>query len=221
MEFLRMLSYTDGKYTQKHADAINLPVNPDSLKFGKGITYVEDKQLGTTNGSNLFESYKPETLSFSFLVDSTGVVEGSKEGDSVQAYIDKLEKSVYVYNSEGHRPSYVVIAYGELLFKGQLTAMKVEYTLFNNAGLPLRSKVEVTFSGFRGNEEDKRKFSKNSPDMSRIIVMKESDTLAAFCYRIYGDSLLVDQVARFNNLNEYRHIPAGTEILFPPLKKKG
>ena len=39
------------------------------------------------------------------------------------------------------------------------------------------------------------------------------------CYEVYGDPLLVGQVARFNNLNGYRNIPAGTEILLPMLKK--
>lgn len=219
MELLRMLSYTDGKYTQKNADAISLPVAPESLRFDKGIAYAEDKQLGTTNGNNVFERYRPEKLSFSFLIDCTGVVEGSKENDSVYAHVERLERSLYLYNNEGHRPSFVVIAYGELLFKGQLVSLKTEYTLFNNAGIPLRAKVEVAFSGFRGSDEDKKKFFKNSPDISRIIVMKESDTLASLCHRIYGDSLLVDEVARFNNLNGYRHIPAGVEILFPPLKK--
>lgn len=219
MELLRMLSYTDGKYTQKNADAISIPVNPESLTFEKGITYAEDKQLGTTNSNNVFECYRPEKLSFSFLVDCTGVVEGSKEEENAHTRIEELEKSLYNYNNEAHRPSYIVIAYGELLFKGQLTSMKVAYTLFNNAGIPLRAKVDIAFSGFRGSEEDKKKFFKNSPDISRMIVVKESDTLAALCHRIYGDSLLVDQVARFNNLNEYRHIPPGTELLFPPLKK--
>jgi len=219
METLKMLSYTDEKYTQEHLDALSLSVNPDSLKFGKGITYKEDKQLGSTNSSNTFERYKPETLAFDFIIDSTGAVEGTTESDKVQDKINELEKRLYLYNSEGHRPSYVVIAYGELVFKGQLTSMHTDYNLFNNHGIPLRAEVKLEFSGFRGTEEDKKRFSKMSPDMSRLIVMKESDTLATLCHQIYGNSLLVTEVARFNNLNQLRGILAGTEILFPPLKK--
>ncbi|OCA03063.1 LysM peptidoglycan-binding domain-containing protein [Akkermansia glycaniphila] len=220
MEFLSLFSYTDVNYSQEHKAKLTLPLNPESLKFEKGIVYQEDKALGTTNGNNVFEKYKPEILAFAFIVDCTGVVEGTRKEDRVYDKIKALEDSVYSYNSEGHRPSYVIIVYGTLVFKGQLDSMKVEYTLFNTSGIPLRAKVELSFSGFRSSGEDKKMFTKLSPDMSRIIVMKESDTLACLCYRIYGDSLFAGEVARFNNLNGFRDIPAGTSILFPPLKKE-
>ncbi|MDU1891988.1 MAG: hypothetical protein E6767_14975 [Dysgonomonas sp.] len=219
METLKILSYTDDKYTQEHLDMISLSVNPASLKFGKGIIYREDRQLGSINGSNTFERYKPETLTFDFIIDYTGVIEDIKDDKKVLDKVKDLENRLYVYNSEGHRPSYVMIAYGELIFKGQLTSMQTNYNLFNNHGIPLRAEIKLEFSGFRGTEEDKKRFSKMSPDMSRLVVIKESDTLALLCHQIYGNSLLVNEVARFNNLNGFRGIPAGTEILFPPLKK--
>ena len=64
-----------------------------------------------------------------------------------------------------------------------------------------------------------KKFHKQSPDMSRLITVKEGETLPYLCHKIYGDSRLVLQVARFNNLGGFRNIPAGTEAVFPPLKK--
>lgn len=215
-----MFAFRDDKFTQKHdKEKLTLFINPESLNLEKGIVYREDKQMGTTNGSNAFERYLPEKLSFSFTVDTTGVVEGTKDTDQAYVKIKELEGLLYAYNEEGHRPSYIVIAYGELIFKGQLASMKVDYTLFNNDGIPLRANVSLSFSGFRGSEEDKKKFSKLSPDMSRLIVIKENDTLANLCYLIYGNSRLAPQVARFNNLNGFRDIPVGAELLFPPLKK--
>lgn len=220
MEQMRLFAFRDELFTQKHEkEKLTLDINPESLKFEKGIVYREDKQLGTTNGSNSFERYEPEKLSFSFTVDTTGVVEGTKDTDQAYIKIKEVEDILYAYNEEGHRPSYIVIAYGELLFKGQLASMKVDYTLFNNDGIPLRATVNLSFSGFRGSEEDKKKFSKLSPDMSRLIVIKENDTLANLCHLIYGNSRVVAQVARFNNLNGFRDVPVGTELLFPPLKK--
>lgn len=219
MDRLRILSYTDEGYTQKHEEKISLLINPESLKLEKAIAYNEDSQLGTTNSTKVFKGYGQENLSFNFLIDCTGVIEGSKRTDRVAMKVKELEASLYAYNSEAHRPSFIVIAYGELVFKGQLTSMNVDYTLFSSAGIALRAKVSLAFSGYRGSDEDKKKFSKLSPDMSRLIVLKESDTLAALCHQIYGNSLLVGEVAWFNNLNGFRSIPAGTEILFPALKK--
>ncbi len=219
MEQLRIQCYTDEKYSMQYGEVILLCVDTESLKVEKGIVYQEDKQQGTTNATNVFEKYKPEKFSFDFIVDTTGVIEGTQRGDKVQSKIEIMEKSLYLYNSEGHRPSYAVIAFGELMFKGQLSSMSIKYSLFNHKGIPLRAKGSVSFLGFRGSEEDKKRYSKLSPDMSRLVVLKESDTLAALCHQIYGNSLLVNKVARFNNLNGFRDIPAGTEILFPPLKK--
>lgn len=220
MEQMRMFAFRDEMFTQKHhPEKLTLGINPESLKSERGIVYRKDKQLGTTNGSNTFESYEPEKLSFSFTVDTTGVVEGTQDTDEAYIKVKELENLLYTYNEEGHRPSYIIIAYGEILFKGQLASMKIDYTLFNNEGIPLRATVDLSFSGFRCSEEDKKKYSKLSPDMSRLIVIKENDTLANLCHQIYGNSHLVAQVAGFNNLNGFREIPVGTELLFPPLKK--
>lgn len=219
MEKLKIMSYTDDKYSKQHLDTLTLSINPNSLKFNKGITYQEDKQMGSNNTSNAFKGYKPETLSFDFIIDCTGAVLGTKESDKVKDIVDKIEKHLFVYNSESHRPSFIAIAYGEMLFKGQLTDMKEDYSLFNNQGVPLRAEIKLEFSGYRNHDESKKQNTKFSPDMSRLIVMKESDTLAELCYQIYGSSLYVNEVARFNDFNSFRDIPSGTKVMFPPLKK--
>lgn len=216
---LKFTAYTDAKYGSSIGSHTVL-MDPDTLKFSGEIVYREDRQLGAIGGNNRFERYKPELLSFKFTVDCTGIVEGTKEDDSVYDKIQQMEKLLYIYNSDGHRPSYVLIQYVELLFKGQVKKMNVEYTLFSNTGIPLRAAVELTFSGFRCGEEERKKFSKQSPDMSRLIVVKEGETLPYLCHKIYEDSLLAPLVARFNNLNGFRNIAAGTELLFPPLKKE-
>jgi len=218
MEQLKFMAYTDAKYGSRIGSHTVL-MDPDTLKFGREIVYREDRQLGAIGGNNCFERYKPEFLSFRFTVDCTGMVEGTQEKDSVYDEIQEVEKLLYIYNSDGHRPSFVIVQYAELLFKGQVKKMDVAYTLFSSGGVPLRATVDLTFSGFRCSEEERRKFSKQSPDMSRLITVREGETLPYLCHKIYGDSLLVRQVARFNNLNGFRGIPAGTELLFPPLKK--
>ena len=106
-----------------------------------------------------------------------------------------------------------------MVFHGQVKKFEVDYTLFDNKGNPLRASVSLTFTGFRSSEEERKKFSKESPDMSRLITVKEGETLPYLCHRIYGDSLLVREVARFNDMDSFRNIPAGTQLLFPPLKK--
>ena len=167
MEKLKFTAYTDAKYRSKIGDDYTVLMDPDTLQFGKEIVYREDRQLGAIGGNTRFERYKPENLSFKITVDCTGIIEGTGDNDKVYNKIQKLEKLLYIYNSDGHRPSYVLIQYVELLFKGQIKKMDVKYTLFSNSGVPLRASVELTFTGFRCSEEERKKFHKQSPDMSR------------------------------------------------------
>lgn len=218
MENLKFTAYTDDKYSSE-TGSLTVLMDPQTLKFGKEIVYSADRQLGSTGWNVHFVNYKAETLSFKFIIDCTGMVEGTKENDRVYEKIKEMENLLYVYNTDGHQPSYVMIQYVELLFRGQVRKMDVDYTLFGYDGIPLRATVDLTFIGSRSSEEERRKFSRQSPDMSRLITVREGETLPYLCHRIYGDSLLVREVARFNDMDSFRNIPAGTQLLFPPLKK--
>ena len=142
-----------------------------------------------------------------------------EETKPVHDLVDELEERLYDYNTEAHRPSFVKVEYGDITFFGQLKTLETEYSLFGPDGIPLRAELKVTLTGYCSQQEEKSRFSKRSPDVSRLVTMKEGQTLAALCGEGYCDPLLVGQVARFNNLNGYRNIPAGTEILLPMLKK--
>ena len=216
---MSITSYTDENFRSESHSALELPVNPAKVKLAKGILYAEDKQLGSLNGSNAYVRYQPETLYFECLFDMTNAMEDDDETKPVHDMVDELEQRLYDYNTEAHRPSFVKVEYGDITFFGQLKTLKTEYTLFDPDGIPLRAELKVMLTGYCSQKEEKSRFSKRSPDVSRLVTLKEGQTLAALCNEIYGDPLLVDQVARFNNLNGYRDIPAGTEILMPMLRK--
>ena len=219
MQTIKISAYTDKDFSQQHGSALELPMEPEQISFGNSIHYRDDRQLGSTGGDIRFEKYGPATLSLKFTIDCTGVVEGTLPGDSVYDKVNDLADLLYVYNSDGHSPSYVVVTYGELLFKGRLEKMDTKYQLFSSGGVPLRATVSLVFKRFMTGKEERKKFSKQSPDMSRLVTVKEGETLPYLCHRLYGDSLLVREVARFNELDSFRNIPAGTQLLFPPLKK--
>lgn len=216
---MSVTAYTDGDFRSVSKSALELPVNPAKVRLTKGIRYAEDRQLGSLNGSNAYVRYRPETLCFECLFDTTNAMEDNDEQQPVHDMVDALEQRLYDYNTEGHRPSFVKVDYGDITFFGQLTTLETEYTLFDPDGIPLRAELKVTLTGYCSQKEEKKHFSKHSPDVSRLVTLREGQTLASLCNEIYGDALLVGQVARFNNLSGYRNIPAGTEILMPMLRK--
>ena len=219
MGYMSVTSYNDENFSSVSHPALKLPINPAKVKLSKGIQYAEDRQLGSLNGSNTYVRYQPETFSFDCLFDMTCAMEDENEQQPVHDMVDALEMRLYDYNTEGHRPSYVKVEYGDITFFGQLKTLDTEYSLFDSDGIPLRAELKVVLTGYCSQKEEKSRFSKHSPDVSRLITIMEGQTLANLCYEIYGDPLLVVQVAKFNNLNGFRNIPAGTEILMPMLKK--
>lgn len=216
---MTITSYTDENFSSESHAGLDLPINPGKVKLSKGIQYAEDRQLGSLNGANTYVRYQPETFSFECLFDGVGALEPDNETASVHDMVKDLELRLYDYNTEGHRPSYVKVEYGDITFFGQLKSLDTEYSLFDSDGIPLRAELRVTLSGYCSHKEEKSRFSKRSPDVSRLVKLQDGETLAFLCSEIYGDPLLVGQVARFNNLDGFRNIPAGTEILMPMLKK--
>ncbi len=216
---MSITSYTDENFSSESQAAMNLPVDPGKVSLSKGIQYTEDRELGSLNGVNPFSRYQPETFRFECVFDAVGALDVDNEASSVHDMVKDLELRLYDYNTEAHRPSYVKVEYGDITFFGQLKTLDTEYSLFDADGIPLRAEVKVNLSGYCSHKEENARFSKHSPDVSRLVRLKDGETLAHLCAEIYGDPLLVGQVARFNNLDGFRTIPAGTEILMPMMKK--
>ena len=113
---------------------------------------------------------------------------------------------------------YLKIAWGAFISKCVLKSAEITYTLFKPDGYPLRAKVKATFSA---NIDDALRVAeerKSSPDLTHVRVVKQGDHLSLMTQQIYGDPGYYLQVARFNNLKNYRKLEVGQELLFPPLK---
>jgi len=113
---------------------------------------------------------------------------------------------------------YLKISWGKLISKCVLKNAEISYSLFNSDGSPLRAKVKATFSE---NVEDTLRVAEernNSPDLTHYRTVTQGDNLPLMSNRIYGDASYYIQVARFNNLSNFRKLEVGQRLLFPPIK---
>ena len=91
--------------------------------------------------------------------------------------------------------------------------------MFSNLGRPLRATVKASF---RGDELRilQSAFDKLfSSDLTHWHVVKAGETLPLIASRIYGDPKLYLEIARVNNLTNFRELEPGTQIMLPPLEK--
>jgi hypothetical protein len=195
-------------------------INPAGYSHQRKIEYSPKAHLGALGKRNSFSAMDAEEVSFEeIVIDGTGVVPApaGKKLSDVRTQVKDLTNIVYTYSGSQHEPPWVRLLWGNLIFFGRLKAMSVNYTLFNPGGEPLRARIKLSFVGAMSAQEEALRANRNSPDLSHQVVVVDGDTLPLLCYRIYRDSSYYPEVARVNELTNFRRLRAGTRLFFPPL----
>jgi len=200
-------------------------INPEKYEHSHSISYEQEnaadpKPIGNPGTTTKFKNVSPETISFSIIMDGTGVVFEGGETTPVADQIKQLKDIAYKYDGTKHEPNVVQLSwgYGLTSFFGRLTSMKINYTLFSPDGDPLRANVSLSFVSFDTQGGVAAKADKNSPDLSHIVVVRAGDTLPLLCQKIYNDPSKYVEVARINDLDGFRSLQPGTELNFPPMR---
>lgn len=193
-------------------------LNPSSWKRTQSINYDKTGAQGKMAETLKFSSMGSDKVSFSLLIDGTGVIEPVTQENNVAARIKRLQRVVYDYQSEQHEPRVVRIVWGTMLFFGRLDSMTLDYTLFKPSGDPLRAKIDLGFVKTMSAREESLEANRSSPDLTHEVTFKAGDSLPLLCQQIYGDDAYYTAVARYNRIVNFRAIPPGTTVFFPPLR---
>jgi hypothetical protein len=191
-------------------------INPSNYSHAYSISYNKKKVQGQIGSETKFSTVEPEKVGFDIVLDGTGAVEGSS--DDVTTQMRKLTEVVYQYDGEEHEPPHLRVLWGSFIFFGRLDALSSEYSLFKPSGDPLRAKVKLSFVGFMSREEEALKANRSSPDLTHVVSVRAGDTLPLLCQRIYKDASYYLEVARINDIVDFRSLPPGVELHFPPLR---
>ncbi len=214
-------AYSDEKFNAEVADGeFTTLVNPEKYMVAYKPEYTEQQGQGTSGAQPKFSKIAPQELDLDLLFDSSGVIDG--EANYTDGIIDKIEafKSiVFDYSGDEHKPNYLMIKWGALLFKGSLVDLGIEYRLFSPDGTPLRANAKLKVKGTIDDDLRVARENNQSPDLTHYRKAKAGDTLALMCHRIYGDSKYYLEVAKANNIAGFRKLKPGQELFFPPLKK--
>ena len=193
-------------------------INPETYTLEYKVKTSNAQGQGTSGAQPKFEYTMPEELSFDFLFDNTGLIDGNPKPDGVFEDVDAFRKILIEYRGTSHEPYHLKLVWGNLIFKGRAVEVGITYKLFNPDGQPIRAVVRVKFKG--SVEEQKRAALefRQSPDLTHQRTVMPGDTLPFLCFQIYGDPRHYLDVAAFNQLDNFRSLAVGQSILFPPLK---
>jgi len=212
-------------------------VNPGSYTLDHLLRYADRRGQGDSGSDAVYSGSDPTTLTFDLLFDGTGVVPPPSEvgdvpvvgalasalsGDDkfeVLREIQKLDRVVYDYQGELHRPRKVLLVWGTLELACALTSLRYRFTLFRSDGTPLRAVATATFREALSDGERERRDNPSSPDLTHLREVREGDTLPLLAHQVYGDAALYLEVARANRLVNFRRLRAGSRVALPPLDK--
>ena len=210
---------SSGNIKVDEGNSFQFMLNPSEYDHSYEIGYNKKEAIGQSGSDAKFSGVKPEKLRFKALIDASGAVgHADASPDDVKVQIKALKDVVYKYDGDKHEPSYLQVLWGSQIFYGRLEDMSVENKLFKPSGEPVRAEIELKFTGFMSKEEEALRANRSSPDMSHLIEIKAGDTLPLLCYRVYRDSSYYLEVAKINNMTDFRDIKPGSKLHFPPLR---
>ena len=222
-------------------------INPETYTVKHGVVYnPAPPAAGNTGKDQQWNYTAPPDIQLDILFDSTGVIpkplegiagalsgvpiagavagaiagaiSGAKKYDIIEE-ITNFKKVVYDYDSSDHAPRSVQLIWGTLFFEGKLTSLQFNYKLFQPDGTPVRVIATAAFTGTIEDDLRVAMQKSNSPDLTHIRQVVKGDTLPLMTFKIYGDSSYYLEVARVNNLTNFRNLAPGDKIKFPPVDK--
>lgn len=219
--------------TTDYIDTFEVMFNPESYSLKYENAYDPKQALNSSGKEVKYLLSKPSELSLKLIFDDTGVADYGYAGFPGASFVGKLkgQKDVYTQvkkfrelttkmGGKEHEPYFLIVHWSRLYFKCRLKSFDVKYTLFNRSGEPIRAELDALFIGDLDDYERIRLENKSSPDLTHSKIVKAGDKLPLMAQEIYGDSAYYIQLARANNLNNFRKLKTGTDIQLPPINKE-
>ncbi|GAB2577831.1 CIS tube protein [Spirosoma areae] len=215
-------------------------INPEQIARSLKIKNHDPGEPGREGSELQFEKTEPETLEIKFMLDGTGTVPPTgtlttsltsllPDAAYVPARIKELQAVVYNFLDETHRPPFIIVNWGTLVFHGVMEELSYTYNLFHPSGVPLRAEVTLKVKEHKPSASAAAALSLLSPDLTRRRQLRQSDTLLTVCQEVYESPVYYLEIAKANNLTNFRRKPlsgsitAGTalsDLLLPPIDKR-
>jgi hypothetical protein len=218
-----ILAFSDSKKAESGGvaeadDSFEALINPETYTLAYKLKFSNSGQGHGTSGKQLkYEYTEPADMTFEFLFDNTGIIDGQRR-DSVADDLQRFKEVVIDYKGDSHEPRHFKLVWGEnSIFKGRVTEVDITYKLFNSDGTPIRAVAKVTFKSSIEEEKRAAKEDKKSPDLTQVRMVKRGDTLPQLCFEIYGDPRYYLQVAAVNGLTNFRMLSPGVKLRFPSI----
>jgi hypothetical protein len=178
LEKMLILAFSDSKKAEsggkKEADdSFEVLINPESYSLDYKLKFSESGQGHGTSGKQLkYEYTEPEEITFEFLFDNTGIIDGNPR-DSIVDDLKKFKSVLVEYKGDSHEPRHFKLVWGDnSIFKGRVTEVSLTYKMFKPDGTPIRAVAKVKFKSSIEEQKRAAKEDKKSADLTHVRRVK-------------------------------------------------
>lgn len=187
--------------------------NPTEYSLSTSLTYGKQSLPGLTTPVTQFVSGDAETLTMELLFDTY-----EEQKDVRKEYTNTIDSLLKIDGSL-HAPPICQVVWGRTLeFTAVLESVDKTFTMFTFEGVPVRARVNVTFSKYELPGEQALGSPPESADKTKMWAVTEGDTLWRIAAEEYGDPRQWRAIAEANEIENPRTLQAGKDIVLPPLE---
>jgi len=219
------IQYEQGRPRQ-FTGAIVALFNPSEFTLTQEVTWAAKESATAGRGYRLSfkgDSYRPATLQLTLFFDTyAGETGRSLPGaapahTSVTIYTEQVANLIRI-DKDLHRPPICKLLWGKLhLFRGVLTTLTQQFTLFQADGTPVRATLTCAFQQFRSIELTFKALDLHSVDVPKTRTVRRGDTLSSIAAEEYHDPTLWRTIAAANGLHNPRALTPGQILRIPKL----
>ena len=216
----------------RESESISFTFNPSSYRITSTPHYHDVRHLSQDQEKKEFLGGVSRTMSVTLIFDSfsdeelfpsasakkiTNVTEGvENQLRPITDKVKKLEMAAHVAG-EQHKPPLVVFSWGNLNFRGIISDLSVEYTMFSMEGKPIRATVQLTMAEGKDPALSAKESPFESPDRTKSRVVVEGMSLWSIAWEEYDDCEKWRVIARANNIMNPMDIYPGQIIRIPAI----
>ena len=189
---------------------IEVLFNPTEYGIDRAASYAEMAVPGLSMPLLQFVRGDTETVSVELFLDAT------ERRESVEDALEALRGFVRI-DAELHAPPVCAFVWGDTAFEGVVGALRERFTLFAEDGRIQRARVTLTLKSYQAAEVQLREINRQSPDRTRLHVVRERDSLHDVAAAAYGDPRLWRRIAAENGLDNPRLLEPGLTLRIPAL----
>lgn len=204
----------DEKGNDKKDLSVNCSFNPYEYTVSQSNSYDYKPTAGADTKVE-FKSAGPQTLTLSLIFDAY------ENENQMERDVSQTTRKLWLLmtpediNIKKPDAPFVVFEWGVFKFVAVITNMIQKFILFDHKGVPLRAKVDITFTQYKSETKDYQTLANQDESIPETAIALPNDRLESISANNLGDPANWRDVATANNITNPLALRPGQNLLLP------